>query len=140
LANGAIYDLDKKRIVANPGGGTMAITQAQASAMSTLRWEQYRQSAASGLAKAGRRHNRTDAWEWIVEKQAELATAIDKGRSSTEAARFVGSAVGATPERGAAGANSGGDNVNISFPVEVIRALLDDLRRARGDNDQGESR
>src|SRR3972149_1667713 len=30
LKNGAIYDMDAKRIAANPGGGTGAITQANA--------------------------------------------------------------------------------------------------------------
>ena len=139
LKNGAVYDLDKGRIVANPGGGTTAITQANATELINSRWERYRNSAVEGLAAAGAVNNRVDAWAWIVEKQAGLAADVEKGRSSTEAARFVGSAVGAMPDRGSAGANSGGDNVNISVPGAFLRGLLDDLRRARADNDQNES-
>ena len=139
LKNGAVYDLDKGRIVANPGGGTTAITQANATELINSRWERYRNSAVEGLAAAGAVNNRVDAWAWIVEKQAGLAADPDRGRASTEAARFVGSAVGAMPERGAAGANSGGDNVNISVPGAFLRGLLDDLRRARAENDQNES-
>jgi hypothetical protein len=45
LKNGAVYSLDEKRIVANPGGGTAAITQANASAMARARWEKYRRAA-----------------------------------------------------------------------------------------------
>lgn len=43
LKNGAIYDMDKKRIVANPGGGTQAITS-----------ENYHQYAAARAAKRAR--------------------------------------------------------------------------------------
>lgn len=37
LKNGAVYDMEKKRIVANPGGGTAAITKRTASEMADIR-------------------------------------------------------------------------------------------------------
>ena len=144
LKNGAVYDLDAGRIVANPGGGTSAITQATASDMHALRAEKYQRAAVKGLSRVPGADKRAvgtplAAWSYIVGKQAELATMIDKGRSSTEAARFVGGAIGIMGLGGSAGANSGGDNVNISVPGAFLRGLLDDLRRARAENDQNES-
>ena len=139
LANGAVYDLDAGRIVAMaPGGGSTGITQANTGEMARLRAEKYRRSAAAGLARIHPSNTPIAAWSYIVEKQSELATMIDKGRSSTEAARFVGGAIGILGSGGAAGANSGGDTVNISVPGAFLRGLLDDLRRARGENDQNE--
>src|SRR3990167_8438233 len=77
LANGAVYDLDKGRIVANPGGGTTAITQANASALATLRWQQAREQAAEagqiGLARISTDGKWTSALANIAEKQAERA-------------------------------------------------------------------
>ena len=52
LSNGAIYDMTVKRIVGNPGGGSTAITQANASALSKSRWQQRRERYESGLTKA----------------------------------------------------------------------------------------
>src|SRR5690554_8224916 len=54
LANGAVYDLDKKRIVANPGGGTMGITQENASALARKRWEKVRRKVAEKLVEEGK--------------------------------------------------------------------------------------
>jgi hypothetical protein len=64
----------------------------------------------------------------IVERQAALATDIEKGRSSTEAARFVGSAIGimgqeARSERGDTAPGGVG-----ALPGDTLRALLADLR------------
>jgi hypothetical protein len=49
LKNGAVYNLDDKRIVANPGGGSTAITQANASALAKKRWENYRRAAVKAI-------------------------------------------------------------------------------------------
>ena len=54
LKNGAVYDMQKHRIVANPGGGTAAITQANASAYSERRRELKRKrlmDAANAVAE-----------------------------------------------------------------------------------------
>lgn len=47
LSNGAVYDMETHRIVANPGGGSTAITQASASALAQRRKEK----AAAKLRK-----------------------------------------------------------------------------------------
>ena len=56
LSNGAVYDMVKKRIVANPGGGTHAITSERASEFAQLRQDQKRQAlmrAANAVAAQG---------------------------------------------------------------------------------------
>jgi hypothetical protein len=57
LKNGAVYDLVEKRIVANPGGGTAAITQANASALARMRWEKYRRAAAREITSEAKSVN-----------------------------------------------------------------------------------
>jgi hypothetical protein len=57
LANGAVYDLDQKRIVANPGGGTAAITQANASALARMRWEKYRRAGVREIVEEAKSIN-----------------------------------------------------------------------------------
>ena len=52
LANGAVYDLDKGRIVANPGGGKSAITRENASAYLRKRQEKTAHMIRQGLIKA----------------------------------------------------------------------------------------
>jgi len=56
LANGAVYDMVKKRIVANPGGGNKAFTSETASAALELRQQQKRNvlaRAANAVAMQG---------------------------------------------------------------------------------------
>ena len=136
LANGAVYDMDTKRIVANPGGGTSAITQANASAMATARWDAYRERAEIGAARGARRDSSLDAWEWIVERQTELAGDIDKGRSSTEAANFLDRALSARPERGRDDAGGGSGNAIIfsaTIPEDLAMRLLAEIRSKQGE-------
>lgn len=57
LKNGAVYDLDKKQIVANPGGGTAAITHANASALAQKRWEKYRRAAVREIVEEAKSIN-----------------------------------------------------------------------------------
>lgn len=52
LSNGAVYDMSKGRIVANPGGGTHAITSDNAHAMLARRKAVGLRSQLAGLAQA----------------------------------------------------------------------------------------
>ena len=136
LANGAVYDMDAKRIVANPGGGKSAITQANASALATARWDAYRERAELGAAKGARRNSSLDAWEWIVERQTALAGDIDKGRSSTEAANFVDRALSARPERannGSGNGSSGSITLSATIPEDLAVRLLAEIRSKQGE-------
>ena len=128
LKNGAIYDRTKGHIVANPGGGTTAITQATASEMHALRAEKYRRAAAAGLARVHPSNTPMAAWGYIVERQSQLATTIDKGRSSTEAARFVGQAIGVL---GVKQDTESQARQPAFAPGLILGAWLDDLRRFR---------
>ena len=76
LANGAVYDYDKHKIVANPGGGTHAITRdnsgefhkmrAQARLTGMLAYQE-------GMMRAARSDNLHGAVVAVAEKQTELA-------------------------------------------------------------------
>jgi hypothetical protein len=52
LKNGAVYDMNKGRIVANPGGGTHAITSANARDMQKLAVERKREVVAHAANRA----------------------------------------------------------------------------------------
>ena len=136
LANGAVYDMNAKRIVANPGGGKSAITQANASALATARWDAYRERAELGAAKGARRNSSLDAWEWIVERQTALAGDIKKGRASTEAANFVDRALSARPERannGSGNGSSGSITLSATIPEDLAVRLLAEIRSKQGE-------
>ena len=93
LKNGAVYDLDKGRIVANPGGGTHAITSANAGAMLQKRIEKKRNAIARAanavLAEGSKWEGKGfDFVEAIAEAQMVKATNPDDPKA-TDAARFL---------------------------------------------------
>jgi hypothetical protein len=109
LANGAVYDLDKKRIVANPGGGTTAITSETASQLHARRQELKQQRLMAGAAKV---LERTGDWdmpgdldvvEAIGEAAMEKALDIDS-KGQIDAAKFI------LTEAGLSAANSRREN------------------------------
>jgi hypothetical protein len=130
LKNGALADPSTGRFVTTPGGGKKAITPANTGEMARLRAEKYRQAAAAGLARSvgGAGGKPVAAWSHIVEKQSELAVDTEKGRSSTEAARFVGAAVGILGAEARAERVEGATGGAGPVPLDTLRALLDDLR------------
>jgi hypothetical protein len=91
--------------------------------MATARWDAYRERAEVGAAKGARRNSSLDAWEWIVERQTELAGDIEKGRSSTEAANFVDRALSARPERGSSD-GEGGLHLHAHLDSAAVGQLL----------------
>jgi len=93
LKNGAIYDMDKGRIVANPGGGKYAITSETASEFHAKRQERKREAiirGANAVAAEGGKYDGTDLdfIEAIAEVQTIKALNPDDPKS-TDAARFI---------------------------------------------------
>lgn len=128
--NGALRDPVTGRIIANPPGGpTTAIDPSVAAAYSRRRWQLYRQAAADAVKRANPANTPYAAWGVIVERQAALAADIERGRASTEAARFVGSALGAL-DRPPEGQARGG-TADVTLPGDTLRRLIADLRLLR---------
>jgi len=88
LASGAIYDLDKGRIVGSARPNPYAINQTNTHEYHELSRQARLKAVYRGLATGTGRSNAHDAVEAIVARQAELAMDIERGRASTEAARF----------------------------------------------------
>ena len=99
LKNGAIYDMDKKRIVANPGGGTTAITQANASAYAALRAQKIRDEAEAAANEAAEEHTPgltrvPGAWIRPIIKGRYKAAVDPKNSRGVESAKFIMQAMG----------------------------------------------
>ncbi len=116
LPNGAVFDLRIKRIVANPGGGNTLVKQGinikEIHAERVLRAKIAAQGALSELVIAsGKNKSAVGGWARVVSAQAELALDTDRGRASTDAARFVGQATGFLSSDRDNKADSGGGSV-----------------------------
>jgi hypothetical protein len=94
LKNGAIYDLDKKQIVANPGGGLAAFTPDTSAAARSIKAQKKREAVLRGAART---LNRTDDWtnsndldvvEAIAEAVMMKALNPDNAKQ-VDAARFL---------------------------------------------------
>lgn len=118
-------------------GPGVIVDRSQAVALAQRRWELYREAAADAVQRASGGPTPFAGWGVIVERQAALAADIDKGRSSTEAARFVGSAIGVLggPKEAETGSNVPGGVV----PGAILRGLLADLRLLRDQLGEDES-
>ena len=132
LSNGAVYSYDDGRIVANPGGGTHAITQANSNELRKT-WERQKLEAAiaaqSAVAAQLKRDNALEAWGLIVGEQAELAIDTRKGQTSTKAAEFVGKATGFLGDRRSS--DNSGEQVHNTLNVfsdAFIAAIIDKYR------------
>ena len=127
LKNGAIYSLDTKRIVANPNGGTAAISQANASAMSNLRWQKVAEAqshAIESIREVSATPTGLAAWGKLVGFRYERA--LDrKNTRGTEDARFVGHATGYLPLQRAEQDGASGASVRIDIGQDALAALLD---------------
>ena len=132
LANGAVYDLDRKRIASNPPGGTTnAITQAQAGAMANLRWERARREWINGGKVAIKHINGKNMPVWAA-IGANIATiaATKQGREAVEAARLFGQNAGWT-----AGADSTPGTQITNNILAIDGSSLDRLLGLLGEND-----
>ena len=105
LSNGAIYDMEKKRIVANPGGGKNAITKETASEFHAKRQEKKRARIEAG-AMAAVSDKMPDAFtgddgDWIEAVAQQVAyKALDKlDPKQVDAARFLFTEAGIAEQR-----------------------------------------
>jgi len=105
-----------------------------ASAYAHRKHELAREHAAAGLLRAvqaneqGYHDTAPAAWGVVVEKQTELALAIDTGRDSTQAAKFVGQATGYVGQQEPAG---GADR--RTFVLNITEGSYDRLKQLAGD-------
>ena len=110
------------------------ITSESAPAMVKRRHELAKEHAAAGLLRAvqaneqGYHDTAPAAWGVVVEKQTELALAIDTGRDSTQAAKFVGQATGYVGQQEPAG---GADR--RTFVLNITEGSYDRLKQLAGD-------
>jgi len=140
LKNGAIYDLEAGRIAANPPGGTTtAITQANAAAMATSRWDKVYKAARHGMRTASGSPSSLRALSNMVEAQYKLAVDTEKGRASTEAARYVAQQAGYMPSERTSGVEIPGDGgvlaLSMGAIVHIMAGILPILRNSGDDND-----
>lgn len=135
LKNGAVYDLDKKRIVANPGGGTTAITSETASEYHARRRELKQQRIMAGAAKILERSG-----EWTTPDDMDVVEAIGEAvalsaldptsKKQIDAAKFI------LTEAGLSVANSQRENASappgsISFAPDALAELIQRLDAER---------
>jgi hypothetical protein len=133
--NGVVYDHELKRFAANPAGGpsTGIKSQSQAAALASTRWqmvERAQLAARRGLADLSGTKSSLAAWASIVREQAELAKDTERGRHSTEAARFVGQATGFLADRrGNTDPEQAGATLHLSN--SALSQVLDAIAQAR---------
>jgi hypothetical protein len=135
LSNGAVYDLDKKRIVANPGGGTTAITSEKASEFHARRQELKRQRIIAGAAKVLERvgdwekPDDLDVVEAIGEAVMEKALDVDS-KGQIAAAQFILTEAGLSAAQARREDAGGGEN-SISGSPEALMRLVELLEAER---------
>ena len=124
LANGAVYDMDAKRIVANPGGGTTAITQANTSEM-RQRWTEKKlaaQLAASeGIARTAGKAD-LEAWGDLAGKMWQRGMDTDDSRG-VEAVRMLGQMTGYIVDS-RHDSDSGGSGLQINVSETGLQRLI----------------
>ena len=146
LKNGAIYDMEAKRIASNPPGGTTtAITQANSAEYHKL----YAQKRLEAELAAGRGLARVavsgpsefDAWSDIAENMGSLAMQSNPkyGRVSVEAARVVGQMTGFIAERGRNTGELPANTLQITLNNDGLAAIMSGiLPMLRNSGDDGE--
>ena len=127
LPNGVWRDRKSGQFCNATGGGNKAITPASSQRMISQRWELARQAAADGLSEAPGMQSDMDTIKHIFKAQAGLAIDTARGHPSTQAAEFIMTKGGYTPDRQSGAA---GTTVNIINVVEGAGAA-DLLREVR---------
>lgn len=138
LANGAVYDMKQKRIVANPGGGRSAITPEKSSEMQA-RWREQKQEAlrraANAVAAQGGSvdgHLMTGDYayvEAIGEAMTMKALTINDPKA-VDAARFIFTETGISERQ----VESAGDAVQ-SIAAAIGTMLIEYVAGRNGDTD-----
>ncbi len=132
LKNGAIYDRGIGRIVANPGGGTSAITQAQSSAMARTRWDKAAAATRAAIKDVSKSKTSLAAWSGLVAGLYTSAMDDEKPlRDRTIAAKFIGQAADLLPDRQNSQENSAGLTISAHFSPESALQLVQLLDKMR---------
>lgn len=134
LKNGAVYDMERHRIVANPGGGLAAFNSDTARQAQARRQEQKRLAVAAAANAAVERGEYRALYgdmayvAAITEAQYIKATTPDDAKS-TDAARFIfqESGVAESLSAGSDGAAVGGAS---AVPGVVVLLLAELAKRA----------
>jgi hypothetical protein len=130
LKNGATYDMELKRIVANPGGGKAAITPATASAMQARRQELKRAALVRGALNGTRdilQREPVHELEWLeVIGEANMHRAADPGNAKgVDASRLL------IQEAGLAEAQARQEQADDPLRDALVTALVEYARRAQ---------
>ena len=129
LANGAIYDMDRHRIVANPGGGRGAITKQNAAQMAEIR----RQRKQEAIAKAANDAVLRDDWRVGYGEYAYVAAIADTAMvkattpddpKAIDAARFLLQETGLAEPRAAQPAVSQVADASARVILELVDRII----------------
>jgi hypothetical protein len=112
-------------------GEDTRITPERASAMAHKRWNMYRQAAEDGIISASGGELARVAYSRMIGRQYALATDIERGRASTDAARLVSVALDALPDR-RANQSPEQHNTLVIADSEIAERLLARLIGAAG--------
>ena len=136
LKNGAVYDLDKKQIVANPGGGTAAITQATASALAKLRWEKYRRAAVREIVEEAKSINpavMTSADAYGILLASQYTKLLDSDKPNIDHAEKLGKMLTGMDAESRRENTPDGSGSTISATPAALGELLAVLEQAKQD-------
>lgn len=130
LRNGAKFNTLTHRIVGGPTVSPM-LDPAVREKAKVNRYELAKKAARRGMEKAGgvniqnvgKRVSALDVWSEVIEAQTRLAMDVESGRSSTEAAKFVGRAADLLQDDRSSG-QSGGQGMQLTLDNDVSNALL----------------
>ncbi len=129
LKNGAIYDHSVKRIVANPGGGTAAITQATASDYHEMAKRKRVAIALEGMKRATGSDSGREAAAILAQTQAQVAM-DPKNRNTTQAYRALMMQADLWPERSGT-PQAAGLTISAHFSPESALQLVQLLDKMR---------
>ncbi len=126
LSNGAGYDTERKRITHGPGtfGHDPArITVENNAEYQAARYESGRLAAEQAIATGTNSPDAWGGWFTVVAAQTQLALNTEKGRASTEAAKFVGRAADLLPQQ-VKGQPTNQTNVQINVTQDALLDIL----------------
>lgn len=99
LKNGVVQDTKTGRFLTAPAPEFAPITQSNAKAVASARWERARDAFAAGVSEGmtGREDVPEQAWSRVGRKAAELLKEAKSARGFADLARFAGEAAGFVP-------------------------------------------
>ena len=137
MANGTWKDKTTGRFLPGVKPTTAIQNRSQALELTRARWDKARDAAELGLTRLSG-DSAYAAWADIVENQAKMAADAEKGRSSTEAAKFVGHVTGFVADRRQ---NDGifVQNAQIAIvPGELLSSIVADMGELRNQVEQND--